>query len=61
MKKKKAVICTSLFAVVFIGAIIGTMFVKSETISLYEIFANFIVMMWIYKRIENFYYWLTEE
>lgn len=61
MGKKKAIVCTLLFAVVFIGAIVGTMFVKSEVISLYEIFANFIIIMWVYKRIENFYYWLMEE
>lgn len=61
MKNKKAIICTVLFAVVFVGAIVSTIFIKNESFSLYELFANFIVMMWTWKRIENFYNWLTEE
>lgn len=61
MNKKKAVICTSLFAMVLIGVVIGTMFIESEYLNLYKLFANTVVISWVYKRIENFYYWLTEE
>lgn len=61
MGKKKAIVCTLLFAVVFIVATVGTMFVKSEYCSLYEIFSNGVFCMWVLKKIENFYYWLTEE
>ena len=61
MSKKKAIICTSLFAVVLIGVIIGTMFVRSEFVSLYEILVNFVFMVYVSKQIRNFYDWLQEE
>ena len=61
MSKKKAIICTSLFATVLIGVIIATMFIENEYINLYKLIANCVFISWVYKRIEDFYYWLKEE
>lgn len=60
MNKKKAIICTLLFAVVLIVAIIGAMFVESKYVNLYELLANFAVIVWAYNQIEKFYNWLVK-
>ena len=60
MNKRKAIICTLLFAVVLIGTIIGTMFIESKYINLYELLANYAVMVWAYNQIGKFYNWLVK-
>lgn len=62
MIKKKAIICTILFAIILIGSYIGTIFIKSNFgFSLYEIVTPSICSFWIAERIKKFYYWLIEK
>lgn len=60
MNKKKAIICTILFAIIVIGIAIVFIFAKpygSER-SLFHIFCPFIVGDWLGKKITEFYGWL---
>ena len=62
MNKKKSIVCTILFAVIIVGAYVGTIFIKSHFgFSLYEIVAPVISSFWICERIEKFYSWLIKE
>lgn len=62
MNKKKAIVCTVLFAVVLIGVIIGSMFVNSVfDFTLYDIIANAVFAMWTCKQIKSFHNWMYEE
>lgn len=62
MSKKKAVICTAMFAIILGSIIIATILISphdSET-TFFEIFSPFIVGYWTYECIEKFYYWLRK-
>lgn len=62
MEKKKAVICTILFAIIVITITIVLMIIKpyGGEISLFHAFSPTIVGFWIVDRIEGFYKWLTK-
>ena len=62
MNKKKAVICTILFAIIVISVTIALMLVKpyGGEISLFHAFSPAIVGAWIADRIKKFYKWLTK-
>lgn len=62
MNKKKAIICTILFAIIVISVTIALMVVKpyDGEISLFHAFSPTIVGFWIVDRIEDFYKWLTK-
>ena len=52
MNKKKAVICTTMFATIIYS--IGFICIDLEL----DILFQFVTGAWIYERIEQFYYWL---
>ena len=54
MNKKKAVICTTMFAIIIYG--IGFVCIDLEL----DILFQFVTGAWIYERIEEFYYWLKK-
>ena len=62
MTKKKAVICTIMFAIMVVGTCIALMFVKpyESEISLFHFFCPCIVGNWIGERINKFYDWLMK-
>lgn len=62
MSKKKAVVCTILFAIVFIAMLICTFFIKNYdgTVSLFNVIAAFVTGRWTANCIEKFYKWLTK-
>lgn len=62
MNKKKAIICTILYAVVLVGVLTASLFIKNEEygISLYQIVAYAIANAWFGCTIEKFYNWLTK-
>lgn len=62
MNKKKAVICTILFAIIVVGIGIALMFMKpyKSEISLFHAFCPMIVGRWIGELIAKFYDWLRK-
>lgn len=62
MDKKKAIICTILFAILTIGVATALFFVKpyDSEISFFHIFSPVIVGWWLGERIGKFYDWLTK-
>ena len=62
MTKKKAIICTIMFAIMVIGISIALMFVKpyKSEISLFNAFCPIIVGDWLGGRIGKFYDWLSK-
>jgi len=62
MSKKKAVICTIIFAIMVVGIGIAFMFVKpyESEMSLFHAFCPFIVGQWLSERIGKFYDWLRK-
>lgn len=62
MNKKKAIICTILFAIIIVGVTITLMLVKPNggEISLFHVFSPAIAGFWIVDRIDGFYKWLTK-
>lgn len=62
MEKKRAVICTSLFAVVMLGIYASTFFIKSNFgFKLYDIVAPTICASWMADKMRKFYDWLIKE
>ena len=61
MDKKKAIVCTILFAIVIITIVIGSYFIKKDSGSClgYHISAC-ISGLWIADKIEKFYKWLIK-
>lgn len=57
MSKKKAVVYTSLFAIVLIGVAIAMMYIKpyGGEVSLFHAFSPFFVGTWIADLIDRFY------
>lgn len=62
MNKKKAMICTTMFAIILGSIIIAIILTSSHDseITFFEIFSYFIVGYWTYECIEKFYYWLRK-
>ena len=62
MDKKKAIICTIMFAIMVIGISIALIFVKpyEGKMSLFYAFSPCIVGHWIGERIDKFYNWLKK-
>ena len=62
MSKKKAVICTIMFAIMVVGIGIAFMFVKpyGSEMSLFHVFCPIIVGQWLGERIGKFYDWLRK-
>lgn len=62
MSRKKAVICTILFAILIVGVATALIFVKphNSEISFFHAFSPFIVGYWLSERIGKFYDWLTK-
>ena len=62
MNKKKAVICTILFAIVFITILICTSFIKSYngSFSLFTLISAFVTGRWTSHCIEKFYKWISK-
>lgn len=60
MSKKKAVICTILFAIVFIAVLIGAYFIETYdgSVRLIYLVSAFVTGMWVSDCIEKFYKWL---
>lgn len=63
MEKKKAVICTILFAVVILSIETALCFVRphDSEISLFLAFSPVITGLWISERIMDFYKWLVKD
>lgn len=63
MTKKKAVICTIMFAIMVVGIGIALMLVKpyESEISLFHAFCPLIVGQWFAERINKFYDWLRKD
>ena len=63
MSKKKAIICTSLFAVVIIGIVWISILIKPHNcdVSLFGILAPGITMLWLNDQVIKFYNWLRRE
>ena len=61
MENKKAIVCTVLYTVVIIGAMIGSIFIRNEElgISLYEIAIHAIAIICIINSVKRFYNWLV--
>ena len=62
MTKKKAVICTIMFAIMVAGICIAFMLVKpyKSEMSLFHAFCPMIVGRWLGERIGKFYDWLRK-
>ena len=62
MTKKKAVICTIMFAIMVVGIGIALMFVKpyKSEMSLFHAFCPMIVGHWLGGRVGKFYDWLRK-
>lgn len=62
MSKKKAVICTILFAIVLISVMACSFSIKiyDGSISLFSLISAFITGRWFADNIEEFYKWLTK-
>lgn len=61
MNKKKAIICTLLFAVVLIVGILGSYFVQKNGISLGRHLSSCITGIWMAECIGKFYNWVRKE
>ena len=66
MNKKKAKVCTVLFAIILYSIIIASMFigVEFENGQIYPLFraiSAFVTGSWSVKKIEQFYHWLNKE
>lgn len=62
MDKKKVAVCVTLFAVVLVGAIVGTIFIKSEDGMFrlcYPVMGG-ITLSWVSECIGKFYNWLMK-
>ena len=60
MDKKKVIVCTSMFAVIIVGAFIGSIFIKTVFgFSLYDIVSPVICAMWLGRCTRKFYEWLN--
>ena len=60
MSKKKAVMCTILFAIVIWTIWIVTHLIKNEYGSLYDIIAPWVVGLWMCDKTSQFYNWLMK-
>ena len=60
MEKKKAIICTVLYALVLVTVLTVSFFVKNDDygISLYHIIMNIVAYSWIGNSVVRFYNWL---
>jgi hypothetical protein len=63
MNKKKALVCTIIFAIVIIGIFTACVFVKphDSELSFFYIFSPVIVWHWVGERIGMFYKWLIKD
>jgi zinc transporter ZupT len=63
MSKKKAILCTVLYAIVLVVALTVAFFIKSDVtgISLYQLVMNVIANAWIGCSVDKFYRWLLKE
>lgn len=62
MSKKKAVICTILFAIVFIAVLICTYFIKTYdgSMRLLYLISSFVTGKWIGDCVAKFYEWIIK-
>jgi uncharacterized ion transporter superfamily protein YfcC len=62
MSKKKSVICTILFAIIFIGILTCTFFIKSYSgsFSLFTLISAFVTGRWTADCIKKFYKWISK-
>jgi hypothetical protein len=61
MSKKKASICTMLFAIVLFTLFFGTWFVKSPSgLRLFDLVTGTFSVWWLFERIEKFKHWLLK-
>ena len=60
MSKKKAVVCTVLFAIMFFGLLIGTCSIEvyDGSFNLFNLISGFITGMWASNCVEKFYKWI---
>lgn len=60
INKKKAIVCTVLYTIVIVGALVGSAFIKNETIgiSLYQIIMYAIAYVCIGNSVLRFYDWM---
>lgn len=60
MENKKAIVCTVLYSVVIVGALVGSVFIRNDElgISLYELAIHTIAIVCIINSIKKFYEWL---
>lgn len=59
MNKKKAVVCTILFSIVFFAVIVSTIFIKTfDGGRLFYIIGSFTTSMWMGDCVKKFYSWL---
>lgn len=63
MRKKKAVVCTILYAIVITVVLTASFFIKSAVngISLYQLIVSAIGNMWIGNSVAKFYEWLRKQ
>ena len=63
MSKKKAVVCTILYAIVITVVLTASFFIKSAVngISLYQLIMSVIGNMWIGNSVVKFYEWLRKQ
>lgn len=63
MSKKKAVVCTILYAIVIIVVSTASLFIKSPVngISLYQLIVSMIGSMWLGNSVVKFYEWLRKQ
>lgn len=63
MRKKKAILCTVLYAIVLVVVLTFAFFIKSDItgISLYQLIMNIIANAWIGCSVDKFYKWLLKE
>lgn len=62
MNKKKAVVCTILFAIISVGGVIAAMLIKpfDSEFSLFHAFSPCFAGFWLVEIIEKFYKWLIK-
>lgn len=63
MKKRKAVICTILFAIIFFTVIISTIFIETSggEFNLFYLIGSWTTSMWMGDCVKKFYNWLISE
>lgn len=62
MSKKKAIICTVLFAIVMFGIYTATFLIKSQYgFKLFDIVAPVICASWMADKMKKFYTWILKE